>query len=111
MKILITILLFPLFSHAQQWYVPTSNDAVITGLSFIAGGANGLEETIKFHYASFKKVHPNGNDEFWNPAISWTNKNKNWFTKLLPTFTDGYHLSRGTARITAVGTIAISLIE
>lgn len=47
MKILITILLFPLFSHAQQWYVPTSNDAVITGLSFISGSANGLEETIK----------------------------------------------------------------
>jgi hypothetical protein len=108
MKLLLTILLFPLFTSAQ-WYKPTKNDVAIAGLSFVAGSANGLEETIKFHYGTFKHIHPGANDQYWNPAISWTNKNRNWITQALPTFTDGYHISRGISRVSMIAAVSISI--
>ena len=47
---------------------------------FISGAARGLHETIHYHYSSFKRVHPNANDKFWNPEISWLNKYEDYPT-------------------------------
>lgn len=41
---------------------------------FVSGYADGINDAISFHYTAFKRVHPNANDQFCNPAISWKNK-------------------------------------
>lgn len=84
------------------------NDVVVYSLCFVSGVADGFNETIKFHYLTFKRVSPHANDQFWNTTISWRNKNKNWFTKLVPIGSDGYHLTRGVSRITLVAAVAFS---
>ena len=73
------------------------------GCLFVAGSADGLAESLKFHYESTDKKL-NLNDNYWNPSISWTNKYKNhdpaqgerFFlsTTALCWTTDGYHMSR-----------------
>lgn len=102
------LLLFTLiFNDAKAQFI-TKNDAIVYSLSFIAGTANGVEEAIKFHYnTGFAFVHPHASRQFWDPRISWTNKNNSAISKLVPFFSDGYHLTRGISRITA--TLAIAL--
>lgn len=46
-------------------------------LAFIAGIANGVHETVHYHYSGFKKRFPKADDLYWNPMISWKNKYKN----------------------------------
>jgi len=43
-------------------------------LAFVAGFADGFNQTLNFHYDKFKKVFPRANNQFWNPRISWQNK-------------------------------------
>ena len=92
--------------------VLTKNDLVICSLSFVAGAANGVEEAIKFHYnTGFAFVHPNASRQFWDPRISFSNKDHSAFERLLPTFSDGYHLMRGISRTLLIGSIAISVAD
>lgn len=84
----------------------------------IAGTASGVNESIKFDYASFDKKF-NANDQFWNPEISWRNKYKNhnpeqgeayFLSKsLFVSFTDGYHLTRTIEHTFLVSGIVIRL--
>lgn len=85
-------------------------DYFITGGSvFVSGLLDGTIESISYHYDNgFKARFPNVNDQFWNPAISWTNKYKNGdctqgekFTGSTTVFvftTDAYHLLRTCKR-------------
>ena len=109
MKYLIIILLF--FSQAQA-QIFTKNDLAICSLSFVAGAANGVEEAIKFHYnRGFAFVHPNASRQYWDPRLSFSNKDHSALARLLPTFTDGYHLMRGISRTLLIGSIAISVAD
>ena len=80
-----------------------TNTVIGWSLMFISGVAHGYHETILNHYSKFKKIHPNANDQYYNPEISWTNKYKNndpnqgpafWQSEgALVGFTDFYHLT------------------
>lgn len=101
MKILALTLIFPVLLSAQayNWKKALPGAA----LTFTAGMAWGTHETLNHHYASFKRVFPGANDQFWNPAQSWTNKYENgepndgpkFFgsTNFLVWTTDGKHLT------------------
>ena len=110
MKLTLCLILFlPLFAQAQIF---TKNDLAICSLSFVAGAANGIEEAIKFHYnTGFAFVHPRASRQFWDPRVSFTNKDHSAFERLMPTFSDGYHLMRGISRTLLIGSIAISVSD
>jgi hypothetical protein len=85
-------------------------DYLITGSSvFVSGMIDGTIETINYHYETgFKSRFPKANDQFWNPAVSWTNKYKEGNPSLGPKFTgsttlfvcstDAYHMLRTSKR-------------
>lgn len=82
--------------------------------------ADGLNQTISFHYSTFKHVFPKANDQYWNPQISWTNKYKNnnpadgpkYFgsTTFLVYTTDGYHMTRFVENV-AIGSAIVLRIN
>jgi hypothetical protein len=74
------------------------NTLVPASFAGIAGIFGGLHEVIQNHYPSFKRVFPKANDQYWNPAISF--HNKEWRGAVPVTFTDGYHLTRDFHNIT-----------
>jgi hypothetical protein len=43
-------------------------------LCFGSGASNGIHEIINYKYHKFKGVHPNANDQYFNPQLSHTNK-------------------------------------
>lgn len=47
---------------------------IISCLVAIAGAANGIMDTLQFHYT--KSRYAKLNPDFWNPAISWKRKYK-----------------------------------
>lgn len=73
---------------------------------FVAGFLDGTDQALIYHYDGFKKAFPNASDKFWNPAISYKNKFKNFdeaqgeaffgSTSIFVEFTDGHHLLRLT---------------
>jgi hypothetical protein len=80
---------------------------VCLGLIATAGLLNGAMDKLQFHYS--KSVFPKGDDtllgldeQYWNPAISWKNKYKDWPEDPRPAFpgaitwgvflTDAWHL-------------------
>jgi hypothetical protein len=88
-----------------------NNEFLVCALSFISGLANGSREAMQHHWAAVEESYPNLNAQYWNPAISWENKNKSWITKAIPTFTDGYHLLQFVERGTLVLAVVISINE
>jgi hypothetical protein len=84
---------------------------------FVSGLLDGTIETISYHYSDgFKRVFPNANDEYWNPAVSWTNKYKDNNPTMGPKFTgsttlfaattDAYHGLRTLRNFTDVFTVS-----
>mgnify|MGYP003402907742 CR=1 FL=1 len=81
--------------------------------AYFSGFAEGTQDALNFHYSSFKRVHPKARDQFWNPAISWTNKYKNHDPQLSERFigsstflvwtTDGWHRMKAINRLGVVG--------
>lgn len=72
---------------------------------YVGGVADGVNQTLIFHYERFKKVFPGASDKYWYPAESWKNKYQDadagnllpaypFATNLLVGFSDGFHLSR-----------------
>ena len=91
------------------------------GVAFIGGVANGYHETILNHYGQFKKVHPNADDKFWNPELSWLNKYEDFdrygkkeayfgSTTFLAWTTDAYHLSSVISNTSLIGATCIITI-
>lgn len=88
------------------------------GVYFTAGIAEGYSDVLQFHYNSFQKVHPNANPQYWDPAISWTNKYDNvkektenfpLSTTALVWTTDGWHLSKFVKNVGIFGGLCIPL--
>ena len=48
--------------------------------------ANGLHETITYHYQSFLGWFPSADPEYWDPAQSWTAKYRNHDPEQGPSF-------------------------
>jgi hypothetical protein len=94
-----------------------SNAATLSCL-FVAGGADGFAESLKFHYPSVKRKL-NLSDAYWNPDVSWRNKyaygdpekgNKFFLsTTALVWTTDGYHMSRMVRNTAIVAGIAFKI--
>ncbi len=74
-------------------------------LIFIAGMAKGVSDTLQFHYPKSVFATIQGHEQYWNPAISWKNKYKDYdhgdtreaflFSRsLLVWQTDAWHLAQ-----------------
>lgn len=76
---------------------------------FVAGASEGLREVLTHHYYLFERRFSGANQQYWNPAVSWTNKGSNLLTRtILVGSTDAYHLCntiRNTFVLTAIFTI------
>ena len=113
MKVLTAILLIISLSATAQI---TRKDIAPIALTFASGVFDGVAESLKWHYTAVDN-RLSLNDQYWNPAISWTNKYKDGNPDLGPAFfgsttflvgaTDGYHLMRTGRNITAMTAIAL----
>lgn len=104
--ILLLVLLCSLSAFGQKY----SWKRALPGMacSFVAGNANGIHETINYHYDRFEAVFPTANAQYWNPGVSWTNKYKDGnpalgarfpgSTSLLVFSTDANHLANNIHR-------------
>jgi len=66
-------------------------------LAFVSGMSEGLNNTLLFRYSKFKLRFPKANEQYWNPFISWENKNNrgSWlFRNILSFLTDGFHVTK-----------------
>lgn len=85
----------------------TGNIIFIAALIAVAGAANGIMDTLQFHYD--RQTVFAENSRYWNPAISWQNKYaqatpwelekplrpKFWgSTTVFVSITDGWHLAK-----------------
>jgi hypothetical protein len=99
----------------------TGNRWLTGGLVVIAGASKGFNETLMFHWKIFHKKFPNARPQWYNPAISWTNKYKNGksdagakfplSTTALVMFTDQYHLNTFINRMAWTSTLVIKIGE
>jgi hypothetical protein len=85
--------------------------------AFVSGAMDGTIEAINYHYYDgFKLRCPKANDQYWDPALSWKNKYKNYdpqqgekfagSTTFFVAATDGYHVLRGGKRCLEAGALA-----
>lgn len=74
---------------------------LIIALCFLAGFFKAVRDTLMFHFSS--SIFKNWNEQFFNPAISWMNKYKDYpadkkeafflSKTVLVSLTDAWHLS------------------
>jgi len=74
---------------------------LILALLIISGLSRSLVHVLLFHYNDFKIKYKIKDDQWWNPAISWVNKNNikwtidlfgfRWITKIMVQFSDAFH--------------------
>ena len=101
-KCIIIILLFSSSLFAQP-KLELNKILIGSAIGFMGGVASGYHEVTLHHYPQFKRIHPFANDNYFYPAISWTQKYKNgdplqgeaFFlsTTVLVPFTDFYHFT------------------
>lgn len=80
-------------------------------LVFTAGAAEGTMDHLQFHY--------DGNDQFWQPDISWKNKYRNrdpqqgmtFRGKYLVWTTDGWHMMKFTRNLTLFTAFTLKIGE
>ncbi len=94
-------------------------------LAFLSGACDGLNQSLHFRYAGFKKRFPGARDQFWRPDISWQNKYAKtpdnqiltdyeafpFSTTLLVFATDGHHLSRAGDHLFMLGAVTLNIGE
>lgn len=112
--IFLFLITFPAVANAQtvEWKLKRYTAAAPAYL--IAGAADGMNQTLNYHYSAFKKRHPAANDQYWHPGTSWTNKYEKGIlgqTSMVWT-TDAQHLTR-TLNRTAIrfNTIALPIAQ
>jgi len=129
MKLLVTLLLLiatnvllaqNIKPERVKWRLD-KNKHITGGLVFVAGTAKGFNETLQFHWKSFRKTFPEANPKWFNPDISWRNKyscgnpdNGAKFplsTSLLVMFTDQYHLNNYINRSALTAAMVIKIGE
>jgi hypothetical protein len=127
MKLIIALLLFGITAQAQlntdspnKWHI--DHNKWITGsLVFTAGLAKGFNETLMFHWKSFRHSFPNANPQWFNPNESWKNKYKHGdpnagakfplSTSLLAMVTDQYHLNNFINRMAWTSAFVVKIGE
>lgn len=106
-------------TRSQKWDYKKS--ALGFGVAFIGGMNNGLNQTLVNHYTQFKEAHPNINDQYWDPSISWKNKYKNFdggdFSEnyigsktFMVWTTDAYHLTSQLSNASIISSTCIITI-
>jgi hypothetical protein len=75
-----------------------------TGLAFVSGACWGLHEKTMHHWGAFYARFPGANPQYWNPALSWTNKYKNHDpdqgrTGVPVFFTDAKHMLASSSQV------------
>lgn len=67
---------------------------------FVAGASDGINQVLWARYDHFKRIHPNANDQYWNPFLSWENKYDHGLLKqtAFVWLTDGHHMTRTVSR-------------
>ena len=103
----------------QTTYLKNPGFWIRGGLIVVGAAAEGYAEVLRTHYASFKRVHPNAKDDYWDPAESWKKKWKNgdpeqgekffMSSGLLSPVTDGLHLMKGLRNLSFVTAIVIPI--
>jgi len=104
----------------EKWKLD-KNKYLTGGLVLVSGTAKGFNETLQFHWKSFKKAFPDANPNWFNPAISWRNKyedgnpnngaNFPLSTSVLIMFTDQYHLNNFISRGALTTALVIKIGE
>jgi hypothetical protein len=124
MKLLLAFLVLPVLLQAQptldqsKWKLD-KNKYLTGGLIVLSGAAKGFNESLQFHWKSFKKTFPDANPNWFNPAVSWRNKYEGGdpnagakfplSTSVLVMFTDQYHLNNFINRGALTAAIVIKL--
>ncbi|MBP7400307.1 MAG: hypothetical protein KA954_12015 [Chitinophagales bacterium] len=111
MKYLFTILFFISINANAQ--LITTQSIVKYSLVFVSGAADGVNQTLWYHYDNFKRVHPGANDEYWNPYISSNNMNNStlWSRTIGRGFQDGNHATRWFERNPIILSGAFTIIS
>jgi len=88
-------------------------------LALASGALDGVKDIVQFKYHKFRDVHPNANEQFWNPQVSWKNKWKNgdinqgekFFgsSTFLVATTDSFHLLKSAERSFLVAAVVVNL--
>lgn len=64
---------------------------IIITLLVLAGLFNGVKDKLYFHYDRSLAYRYNWNEKWWNPSLSWENKYKNKFLKVVVQLSDAWH--------------------
>lgn len=121
-RLVFFIMLLPVLCSAQMYTrAQVKNLAITGGLFYLYGVSKGYSDVLSFRYQNFKTIHPNANDQFWNPDISWTNKYKNGDPALGPAFfgsttvfvwtTDAPHLIPSAGKVCLIGAVVLKIGE
>ncbi len=98
----------------------TSQVIAILLLVFIAGMSKGVSDTLQFHYPKSVFATFANQEQYWNPAISWKNKYKDYdkgdtreafiFSRsLLVWYTDAWHLAQTIQTLTWALALVLAL--
>ena len=125
MKLTIILLMVATFATAQPYKFDTKKERnkfiVMSSAMFASGYARGLEQKLMFDYKAFENKHPNANQWYWNPTISWRNKYKDLLPSQGERFrgsstvfvwtTDAKHMLDAVNNIGMYATLSISLTK
>lgn len=95
----------------EKWNYKRSGLALLSG--FLGGVSWGIHETVHYHYSAFQKVHPNADPNWWDPSISWNNKNTSnipFSRDFMVVFTDAKHLFAAANTLSLVGGTCVVVI-
>ena len=107
MKFLLLILLLPLSTYSQDGWKQSG----IIACGLVAGFSRGQQEATVHNQWAYRKIHPNANEQWWNPDSSWRRANGNsWAGGSLFAFTkDKYHLNQFVTTVAMAGQTGITL--
>lgn len=84
-----------------------------------AGFFDGEAEVLKYNYNGYKRLHPNTNEQYSNPNVSWVNKYRDWPTDtreryigsktFLAWTTDKYHMNRTVRNGLLIGSMSVHI--
>jgi len=106
MKTVMILLLLTQQGAAQNWKQPA-----IIAAGLIAGFSRGQQEAIVHNPWAYRKIHPNANEQWWNPDSTWKRANgSTWIGGSLLAWTkDKYHLNQFITTSMLAGQTGITL--
>jgi hypothetical protein len=117
-RLVFILLLLPALAYSQGFKAYLRNNGASLACMAAAGQADGWNQAAAHHYPALDRKF-GLNDQYFNPAISWTNKYKNhdpaqgaaFFGSdtFLVTGTDFYHATRGGQHTFFLGAIVFKI--